>query len=518
MSHEAASLAGHLGLGRLVYVYDDNHITIDGPTELSYSDDVPKRFEGYGWHVVQLGEVANDLDALEGGLRDGMAEADAPERSSILRSHIGYPSPKYTDTAHAHGNPLGADEVARGEGDPRARRRRALLRPRRRARVLPRGRDARRRRSRASGSSAAPRCARGEPALAEEYDACLARRGLAGLGGEAADVDGGRAARDPRRRAATVLDAILDVVPGLVGGGADLTGQHRHGARGRRRDRHPRLRRAPGRTSASASTAWASVMNGMAVSGTAAGRRHVLRVQRLHAAARCASPRSRGYKVAFVWSHDSVGVGEDGPDAPAGRAARGAARDARPARHPPRRRQRGRAGVAGAPRRRRPDRDRPHPPEGPGARGHRRARARGRRRGARTCSSTKPGDLDLVLIGTGSEVPLCVGRRATLAARRPRRRVVSMPSWELFEAAGRRVPRRRCCRRVSRRSRSKPASSFGWERYADDVVAIDRFGASAPGDAVHDASSGITPENVVDARGRSCSAGYAPTATEGADA
>ena len=70
VSHEAASLAGHLGLGRLVYVYDDNHITIDGPTELAYTDDVPKRFEAYGWHVVQLGEVANDLDALERGLRE----------------------------------------------------------------------------------------------------------------------------------------------------------------------------------------------------------------------------------------------------------------------------------------------------------------------------------------------------------------------------------------------------------------------------------------------------------------
>ena len=111
VSHEAASLAGHLGLGRLVYVYDHNHITIDGPTELSYSDDVARRFEGYGWHVVDLGEVANDPDAIEAGVRAGMAEADRPS-IVMLRSHIGYPSPKYTDTAYAHGNALGADEVA----------------------------------------------------------------------------------------------------------------------------------------------------------------------------------------------------------------------------------------------------------------------------------------------------------------------------------------------------------------------------------------------------------------------
>src|SRR2546425_8446415 len=108
VSHEAASLAGHLGLGRLVYVYDDNHITIDGPTELAYSDDVPKRFEAYGWHVVQLGEVANDLDLLEAGLREGMAETARPSMI-VLRSHIGWPSPKYTDSEHAHGSPLGED-------------------------------------------------------------------------------------------------------------------------------------------------------------------------------------------------------------------------------------------------------------------------------------------------------------------------------------------------------------------------------------------------------------------------
>src|SRR3954451_2567530 len=111
VSHEAASIAGHLGLGRLTYVYDDNHITIDGPTELSYSDNVPERFAAYGWHVVQLGEVANDLDALEAGLREAMAETSRPSMV-VLRSHIGYPSPKYTDTAKAHGEALGGDEVA----------------------------------------------------------------------------------------------------------------------------------------------------------------------------------------------------------------------------------------------------------------------------------------------------------------------------------------------------------------------------------------------------------------------
>ena len=110
VSHEAASLAGHLGLGRLVCVFDDNHITIDGPTDLACSDDVVKRFESYGWHVERLGEVANDLDALEAGLRRGIAEADRPSLL-VLRSHIGWPSPHRTDTKEAHGDLFGAEEI-----------------------------------------------------------------------------------------------------------------------------------------------------------------------------------------------------------------------------------------------------------------------------------------------------------------------------------------------------------------------------------------------------------------------
>ncbi|MEO7557352.1 MAG: transketolase, partial [Acidimicrobiales bacterium] len=110
ISHEAASLAGHLGLGRLVYVYDDNHITIDGPTDLSYSENAAMRFESYGWHVENVGDVANETDTLEAALLRAKAVEDKPSLV-ILRSHIGYPSPKYTDSELAHGNPLGEDEI-----------------------------------------------------------------------------------------------------------------------------------------------------------------------------------------------------------------------------------------------------------------------------------------------------------------------------------------------------------------------------------------------------------------------
>jgi transketolase len=105
VSHEAASLAGHLGLGGLVVVYDDNHITIDGATDITYSDDVAARFTAYGWHVERLGEIADDCDALEAALRRGIAVDDRPSLL-ILRSHIGHPSPDLTDDHRAHGNPF----------------------------------------------------------------------------------------------------------------------------------------------------------------------------------------------------------------------------------------------------------------------------------------------------------------------------------------------------------------------------------------------------------------------------
>ena len=110
ISHEAASLAGHLGLGRLVYVYDDNHITIDGPTELSYSDNVPERFAAYGWDVDAIGEMANDTEVLEAALRRAMAQEDKPSLI-VLRSHIGWPAPDIVDTKEAHGTPLKPEEI-----------------------------------------------------------------------------------------------------------------------------------------------------------------------------------------------------------------------------------------------------------------------------------------------------------------------------------------------------------------------------------------------------------------------
>jgi transketolase len=490
VSHESASLAGHLGLGRLVYVYDDNHISIDGPTELAYSDDVRARFEGYHWHVVQLGEVAEDLDALERGFREGMAVEDRPTLL-ILRSHIGYPSPKYTDTAHAHGNPLGAEEVAKVKeilgmppedfwvpDDVLAYYRQAGVRGRP-------GREAWRERVSAFKTRDAD--------TAEDYDLLISARGRQGWEAKLPTWEAGEKLAT-RKACSAVLDAILDVVPGLIGGGADLTGNT-----GTELEGQPQITRDDftGRQLhfGVREHGMGSIMNGMAVSGGALpfGGTFLIFSDYERPAVRLAA-LSRA-KVAFVWSHDSVGLGEDGPThqpieqlmslraIPQLRVIRPADANEVP--------QAWRVHIEG---------------EGPTAIVLTRqslpvldATAErapdGLPKGAYTLVDETGTGLDLLLIGTGSEVQLCVAACEQLAGEGLSVRVVSMPSWELFAEQP-----------DAYRAATLPpgvptlaveaGTSLGWDRYADDVVAIDHFGASAPG-SVALAEFGYTSENVV---------------------
>ena len=197
ISHEAASFAGHFRLGHLVAVYDDNHITIDGKTELTYTDDVPARFRAYGWDVQELGEVAEDLDALERGLRAGMAVEDRPTLL-VLRSHIGFPSPKVQDTSKAHGDPLGADEVAVVKEILDLPADQDFFVP---DDVLAFYRDAGRRGrpAREAWEQRHASVAAANPERAEEFDRRGVRTRRRRMVREAADVDAGRVDRDARR-------------------------------------------------------------------------------------------------------------------------------------------------------------------------------------------------------------------------------------------------------------------------------------------------------------------------------
>ncbi len=305
VSHEAASLAGHLGLGRLIYVYDDNHITIDGPTELAYSDDVAGRFRAYGWHVDELGEVANDTDALEAALRRAAAEEEAPSLL-ILRSHIGWPSPTFTDTPEAHGNPLGDDEI-------RATKEILGLPPDETFwipdDVLETYRAAGRR-GREQREAWDKRLA-GYEGDREAYEACIGQRGLPGWEDALPSWSPGERLAT-RKASGKVIEAIADKVPGLVGGGADLTGNTGTVVKGH----GVMTAEDPGGRQiyfGIREHGMGGTMNGMSAHGgvVPVGGTFFVFSDYMKPAVRLAA--MSGYKVVFAFTHDSVGLGEDGP-------------------------------------------------------------------------------------------------------------------------------------------------------------------------------------------------------------
>jgi transketolase len=481
ISHEAASLAGHLELGRMVCVYDDNHITIDGPTELTYSDNVPQRFEAYGWHVVELGEVANDCDALEAGLRAGIAEEGRPTLL-VLRSHIGYPSPKVEDTAAAHGNPLGADEVAVVKeilGLPQE----DFFVP---DDVLLWYREAGTR----GAAARAEWDARPKP---DEYEACLTGAGLHGWEQKLPVWQAG-ASLATRTAIEEVLTAVVDVVPGLFTASGDLTGntgmQVKSLGTFTPDDATGRLIHFGIREHAMGAAA-----NAMAASGLVpcVGTFFVFS-DYMRPTVRLAAIMQT--KVCFVWTHDSVGVGEDGPthepiEQLASLRAMPGLRVIRP----------GDANEVAAAWKVHLDGDGPTAllltrQKIPVLEGTAERAPAGVPAGAYVLAPENRDRPDVVLIGTGSEVQVCVEAREQLEARGIAARVVSMPSWSLFEQQPAEY-------RIEVLPPGVPTVAveagvrFGWERYADDVVGIDRFGASAPADVLM-RELGITPEHTVE--------------------
>jgi transketolase len=482
ISHEAASLAGHLGLGRLVYVYDDNHITIDGPTELAYSDDVPGRFRSYGWDVDELGEVANDTAALEAALRRAMAVEDKPSMI-VVRSHIGWPAPNATDTAAAHGLGLDADEV-------RATKQVLGLPPDETFyvpdEVLAVYRECI---ERGQQHSKAWKERKAGYADTAELDACLAGRGLEGWAAKLPTWDAGEKVAT-RKASGKVLDAILDVVPGLVGGGADLTENTNTVIKGRG-VQSPEDHGGSQLYFGIREHGMAGVMNGMAMHGGVipVGGTFFVFSDYMKPAVRLSS--ITGAHVVYVWTHDSVGVGEDGPthqpvEQLAGLRAIPGLRVLRPA-DANETAQAWRVAI---------DTDGPvglvlsrqDLPVLEGTAGN-----EGVLRGAYVLRDAD-GAPDVVLIGTGSEVPVCVGAADLLAADGVQARVVSMPSWDAFEEQDDPYQLTVLPPDVPKLA-VEAAASLGWAQYADAWVSIDRFGASAPGKVALE-NLGFTAANV----------------------
>jgi transketolase len=481
ISHEAASLAGHLGLGRLVCVFDDNHITIDGRTRLATSDDVVGRFESYGWDVVQLGEIADDLDALEAALLAAKERTDRPSLL-VLRTRIGAPSPDHADTHAAHGNPFTADDVTRtkavmGIPDEPFWAPPELVKAYR-AHTGERGGTAHAVWEQASAT------VRATP----DWQAAWAGTGITGWDADLPATALGESVAT-RKAIQTALDATYDAVPGLVSGSADLTGSNGTGLARTTAftadDRAGRYLHYGVREHAMGAALVGMAQHGgtLPIGGTFFVFSDYMRPPiRLAALS--------GAKCCFVFTHDSVGVGEDGPthqpvEQLAGLRAIPELHVIRPAdanetvhawadvvRH-----------------------DGPSvlvlsrqniPVTTDGS-----AVARGA--GVVVDTDERP---SVVLVGTGSEVAVCVDAAARLAEQGVAARVVSLPSWDRFAEQG-----------PAYRDEILPpgvpvvsveaGSTFGWERYADVAIGIDRFGESAPGEVALD-RLGINVTNVVD--------------------
>ena len=490
VSHEAASLAGHLGLGRLVYVYDDNHISIDGPTELAYSDNVPGRFAAYGWHTEDIGEVANDTGALEAALRRAMAVEDKPSMIS-LRSHIGWPAPDVMDTAAAHGSPLSDEEIAKTKE--------ILGLPVDKSFWVPdevleyyRGSSGRGRERRKQWQTHFE----GWTGDRQAWEAGQAGRGVAGWEKNLPTFKAGDETAT-RRAVNACINATVGSIPGLMAGSADLTENNGVALN----DGQAQEKQTPAGAQIHFGIrehAMGAVMNGLALHGGVlpVGGTFFIFSDYMRPAVRLAALSEA--HVIYSWTHDSVGLGEDGPThqpvehlaamraMPGMRVIRPA--DANETAHAWRIAvdSNGPTGLALT---------RQNVPVLEGTA----EAADGVAAGGYILVEAEDADPDVILVGTGSEVHLCVEAARALAAgsggEAVRARVVSLPSWELFALQDEEyrlgvLPPEIATLAV------EAGASFGWDRYADDSISIDHFGASAPGGEVLE-HFGYTTENVV---------------------
>lgn len=497
VASEAASLAGHLGLGKLVYLFDDNHITIDGTTDIAFTEDVEKRFNAYGWHTLRVSD-GNDVEAIDAAITAAKAVTDKPSLI-LVRTHIGYGSPNKQDSPKSHGSPLGEEEIrltkaAYGwpEDAPAFHIPEAV---RQHMSAVERGAAA----STAWDSKLERFAAQHPEAYAE-----LTRR-LAGAlpdGWDAALPTFETSAKGMATRAASgkVLAALHQTLPELIGGSADLAGSNKtlfveygvadRGAFGGR-NIHFGVREHT----------MAAICNGIALHGgfLPFGATFLIFSDYMRPAVRLGALEHA--KSVWVWTHDSIGLGEDGPthqpieQLPALRAIPGlvmlrpgdanevreawkiAVTEKRP------------VGLV-LTRQNVPTLDRSTC-----------APASNLARGAYTLLDAPDGSPRVLLIATGSELSLAVDAHQKLADQGIPSRVVSMPSWRLFADQDADYRNAVLPPSVTARVAVEAGSTFGWERYVGNtgkVIGMNSFGASAPAPELY-AHFGITVEAVVEA-------------------
>jgi len=495
ISHEAASLAGHWGLGKLVCLYDDNQITIDGSTDLAFTEDVAGRFESYGWHVTYVDD-AKDLEAVDAAIEEANAETDRPSLVGV-KSHIGYGSPGKQDMAAAHGAPLGDDEVRRTKENLGWPPEKTFYVP---DEVYDHMREAvdRGAEQKTTWDALLERYQEAHPERAAKYERWMDRTPPEGWDETLPTFEGGEALAT-RKASGLTLNELAPEVGYLVGGSADLTGSNKTDVPGRADFQADR----PGGRYFRFGVrehAMAGISNGMALheglqpyAGTFLVFSDYLRPS-LRLSALMEQP------VVYVFTHDSIGLGEDGPT------------------HQPVEHLMALRAIPGLTLLRPADANEAaeawaatvQHTEGPVAMALTRqtlpvfdrtelASAQGLHRGAYVLRPAE-GDPEILLIGTGSEVQHALGAAEALEDEGIRARVVSMPSWELFEAQSEAYQRTVLPPEVPARVSVEAGVTQGWEQYVGEdghSLGVDRFGASAPGETVMK-EYGFTAERVAE--------------------
>ncbi|MGZ6266603.1 MAG: transketolase, partial [Candidatus Limnocylindrales bacterium] len=484
ISAEAASLAGHLRLGKLVFLYDNNHIQLDGPTAMDFTEDVLKRFDAYGWHTQRVDD-GNDVRAIDAAI----TAARADDRPSLIavRTHIGFGAPTKHDSQKAHGSPLGEDEV-RGakesygwDPDKHFFVPKAALSLYREA--IPAGKKLV-----AGWRERLARYGRDFPAEAAELDRRWSGRLAEGWASGLKTYAPGEEV--PTRKAGNeAINGLAGSVPELFGGSADLSESNLTDVAGGglfefdnpsgRNIRFGVREHGMG-----------GIANGIALYGGFIPYAATFLVfsDYMRGAVRLAALTR--LKVVYVWTHDSVAVGEDGPThEPVEQVAALRAIPNLDVIRPGDANETAAAWCCGVER-----------ADGPTAlilsrqkltvlEGTAEKARSGVARGGYVLRDAS-GDAarpDLIVIGTGSELQLAIGAAEALEKDGIRTRVVSLPCWERFEAQDAAYRETVLPRAVHKRLTVEALSPFGWERYAGDdgaIVGIDHFGASAPGDEI----------------------------------
>ncbi len=507
---EAASLAGHLKLGKLIYLYDDNHITLAASTALTFTEDRAQRFAAYGWHTQSIDD-GNDVGAIDSAIRTARQETERPSLI-LVRTHIGYGSPHKQDTFAAHGSPLGEEEVTLTKenlgwpvGPP-------FLVPdaveQHCRQAVHRGRQAE-----AEWNEKFTAYEQQYPELARELRLLIAGDLPPGWDANIPQFPADATGLATRVASGTILQAISQTLPGLIGGSADLNPST-----------HTELREAGnfensamavGDLQGASGGGWSyagrnlqfgvrehamgAILNGLATHGGLIpfGATFLTFSDYMRPPIRLAA--LMGIQVLFVFTHDSLALGEDGPthqsvEQVASLRAIPQLTVIRP----------GDANeTATAWRVAIETRDRPvaliltrqnvptlHRTEC--------ASADGLRRGAYILADAPEGNPDVILIASGSEVGLIVAARQRLQDQHIAVRLVSMPSWELFDAQSQSYRDSVLPPSVRARLAVEAGVTQGWHRYVGDrgdVIGVDRFGASAPGPVVM-REYGFTVEHV----------------------